>query len=79
MQFCLVVTCSFLLHLSFTTVAVEKGLVLVSCHVTLQLHRGTGNALFKKNQGFGGRTQQINWEPVFLKADLCQWGAPHTV
>lgn len=45
----------------------------------MQLHRGTGKALFKKSQCIWGRSQQINREPVFLKTDLCQQRDPHTV
>lgn len=66
MQFCLLVTFSF----SFTSFHYhcrngKRAHVLFNCHVTLQLHSGTGNALFKKNLWFGGRTQQINWESFF--------------
>lgn len=80
MQFCFVVTSnfsftSFLFHCS----SGKRAHVLFSCHMTMQLHRGTGKALFKKSQCIWGRSQQINWGPLFPKADLCQQGDPHTV
>lgn len=80
MQFCFVVTSDFSFTSSlFHCSSGKRAHVLLSCHMTMQLHRGTGRALFKKSQCIWGRTQQINWDPVFLKADLCQQGDPHTV
>lgn len=53
--------------------------MLFSGHRTTQIHRVPGNALLKKSHCIWCRTQQTKQKPVFLKADLCQQGNPHTV
>lgn len=80
MQFWFVLTVNF----SFTSVLFhhssgKKAHVLSSYHMTIQLQRGTGKSLFKKNRCIWGRTWEINWEPVLLKVDLCQEGDRHIV